>query len=298
MATVTFVIGANASGKTTFIQNHFLDKNVVILNIYDYQQQAYEDNFEGFKSLYKANENLLTDLIDILQQGKNVVVEHTLFKAKRRITYIDNIRRTLENINIEVFIMCPADDLWKSYIAKRNLNGSFQSHKKVADEIEFPNPCEGFDRIYEVVDNKIQLRMEAPKPEILDIARKELLEESERFRKEEERKQTVKRILLDTMNYRPFLHICEVCGQRSYITAQEAFDEGWDYPPQMGTFGVLGPRTCGSRNCSITSTLYWKVQQQELPIVLEETLTSEELQTWRRIKNEPESLLVLEDMNK
>lgn len=35
--TVTFVIGATASGKTTFINNHFSDnQNTMILNVYDY----------------------------------------------------------------------------------------------------------------------------------------------------------------------------------------------------------------------------------------------------------------------
>lgn len=37
--TVTFVIGATASGKTTFIQNYFSNnRNTVILNVYDYGQ--------------------------------------------------------------------------------------------------------------------------------------------------------------------------------------------------------------------------------------------------------------------
>ena len=53
--------------------------------------------------------------------------------------------------------------------------------------------------------------------------------------------------------------------------------------------GWLGPRTCGE--CDITSTLYWKVQQQLVPIVVESTLTEKELKIWQRIKNEPESLL-------
>lgn len=42
--TVTFVIGATASGKTTFIQNCFSNnRNTVILNVYDYQQAAYKE---------------------------------------------------------------------------------------------------------------------------------------------------------------------------------------------------------------------------------------------------------------
>lgn len=90
--TVTFVIGANATGKSTFIKNHFSDNKAVILDVYDYHKRPIKKpGFdrqipfgEAFKCLYKANDKLLTDIIDILRQGKNIVVEQTLFKAKRR----------------------------------------------------------------------------------------------------------------------------------------------------------------------------------------------------------------------
>ncbi len=41
----------------------------------------------------------------------------------------------------------------------------------------------------------------------------------------------------------------------------------------------------------MTDTIFWKVQQQTFPIVLENRLTEQELKTWQRIKKEPESLL-------
>ena len=92
------------------------------------------------------------------------------------------------------------------------------------------------------------------------------------------------------MNTRPFWHYCEVCGKKEFITAQDAFDSGWDYPPKMGVFRLLSPRTCGE--CGIQDTLFWKISRsQGLPIVIEENLTPEELITWKRIKGEPESLL-------
>lgn len=295
--TVTFVIGATASGKTTFIQNHFSNKrNTVILNVYDYQQAAYKEAGFGkhipfgreFKCLYKANENLLVDIIRVLQENKNVVVEQTLYKAKRRIAYIDAIRNAVENISIEVYVMCPSDSVWEAYINERKLNTSIQRLSANANGIEFPNPSEGFDKIYEVINNNIKLRMDAPKPEIVDSAHKELSDEAQQIKQEEE-KAKERLDLLESMNSRPFWHCCECCGKKAFITAKEAFDDGWDYPPQMGIFGLLGPRTCGE--CDITSTLYWKVQQQALPIVVESMLTKEELKTWRRIKKEPESLL-------
>lgn len=296
--TVTFVIGATASGKTTFIKKHFPgeDNKAVILNVYDYQQAVYKETgfdkhipfAQEFKCLYKANENLLLDIIAVLKQGKNVVVEQTLFKAKRRIRYIDAIRNTLKDIIIEVYVMCPSDSVWETYVTERKLVHSFRQLKANAEEIEFPNPSEGFDKIYEVINDNIRLRMDAPKPEIVDAAHKELNKEVQRIKQEEE--ETKQRsALLESMNSRPFWHYCESCGAKIYCTAQEAFDNGWDYPPRIGMFGVLGPRTCG--NCTMIDTLYLKVMKQEIPILIESNLTEKELQTWRRIKNEPESLL-------
>lgn len=295
--TVTFVIGAPATGKSTFITNHFSDSgNTVILNIYDYQQSAYKEAGFGkqvslgheFKCLYKANENLSVDIIKALQEGKNVVVEQTLYKAKRRIAYIDAIRNAVKNITIAVYVMCPSDSVWEAYIIERKLIDSIRRLRANAKEIEFPNPSEGFDEIYEVINNKIKMRMDDPKPEIVDSARKKLSEEAQQMKQEEE-KAKERLDLLESMNSRPFWHYCEVCGAKVFCTAQDAFNAGWDYPPQLGAFGFLGPRTCGE--CDITGTLYWKVQQQALPIVVESMLTEEELKTWKRIKNEPESLL-------
>lgn len=295
--TVTFVIGATASGKTTFIKNFFsYNQNTVILNVYDYQQAAYKEAGFGkhipfgqeFKCLYKANENLLVDIIKTLQEGKNVVVEQTLYKAKRRIAYIDAIRNAVENISIEVYVMCPSDTVWETYINDRKLDSSILQLKSIAKEIDFPNPSEGFDKIYEVIDGNIGLRMDAPKPEIVDAAHKELSEEAQQIKKEEE-KEKRRLELIESMSTRPFWHYCEVCGTKIFCTAQEAFKAGWDYPPKIGSFGLLGPRTCGK--CAWNDTLFIKVHKQTIPIVIEKNLTEKELKTWQRIKNEPESLL-------
>ena len=35
------------------------------------------------------------------------------------------------------------------------------------------------------------------------------------------------------------IHICEVCGKTEILTPEEAFNEGWDYPPRMGDFGIV-----------------------------------------------------------
>ena len=297
MPKVTFVIGATASGKTYYINHNFADKNVEILNIYDYQQKAYEESGYGqmmpmavhFRCLLRANDDLLSDIIENLKQGNDVVAEQTLFKAKRRIVYIDAIREAVD-AEIEIYVMCPGEERWQENIRLRKLEDDRGSFEMNTDEIEFPNPAEGIDSIYEVSDDGVKLRMDPPLEEqFLTDARKQIAEEREHVEKEDEESRQFEE-LLESMKTRPFWHYCEVCGKKEFITDEEAFNSGWDYPPKMGFFRMLGPRTCG--NCQMKDTLFWKIQtSQKLPIVNEAKLNENELATWRRIKGEPESLL-------
>ena len=297
MRTVTFVIGATASGKTYFINTNYSDKDVDILNVYDYQQRAYEEAGFGssipfgasFRCLLKAQDMLLEDIIKKLQAGRDVVVEQTFFKAKRRIAYIEKIRETAQ-VFIETYVMCPSDSRWKSNLESRKLEGRYESFKRAREEMEFPNPAEGIDQIYEVADGVVTLRMDPPSPETVEKAKEELAREAERIQAEDEAVRKRKE-LIESMKVRPIWHYCEVCGRKEFITAKDAFDTGWDYPPQMGYFGLLSPRTCG--NCTIKDTLYMKINSPgRFPVVIESELTPAELITWRRIKSEPESLLV------
>ena len=162
----------------------------VILNIYDYQQKAYEDAgvkdaiipFDiHFRCLKKANDMHLQDIIEELRQGHDVIAEQTFYRAKRRIAYIDEIRRAL-NVEIEVYVMHPSDERWRENIRMRELSGDLNDIKREAEDIEFPNPIEGFDRIYEVIDDDIKLKMDDPEPKRIEKARKELQEEADRIR--------------------------------------------------------------------------------------------------------------------
>lgn len=59
------------------------------------------------------------------------------------------------------------------------------------------------------------------------------------------------------------MHTCEACNKTGDLTPEEAFSEGWDYPPNIGTFGVVSPRTCG--DCSIEKTLWWALSVNRTP---------------------------------
>lgn len=234
MQKVIFVIGANAAGKTYFIEHHLASEKAVVLNIYDYQQKVYDEHGnkelitfeEQFRCLKKANEKHLHDIINELKLGKDVIAEQTFFKAKRRIAYIDEIRKEMD-AKIEVYVMHTSNERWIENSKKREDIENIEVYENQKKQMEFPNPAEGFDAIFEVVDDEIILRMDDIKPEIVKQARRELTEEDTRIRREDEREHK-HRQLIESMNTRPFWHYCEVCGKRDFITAKAALDAGWD----------------------------------------------------------------------
>ena len=54
-----------------------------------------------------------------------------------------------------------------------------------------------------------------------------------------------------------FLHWCESCGSEELLDSEAAYDAGWDFPPRMGVWGVISPRTCP--RCSIEKTVWWAI---------------------------------------
>lgn len=83
-------------------------------------------------------------------------------------------------------------------------------------------------------------------------------------------------------------HICEVCGKEEILTSDQAYEQGgWDYPPRMGQFKVVSPRTCGS--CGINGTLWWAMTMEGKQI---DDLSERQLETLHRILNEPHSIAV------
>jgi|LakMenEpi03Aug12_release.lakeMendotaPanAssembly.Ray.scaffolds.fasta_scaffold893026_1 hypothetical protein len=85
-------------------------------------------------------------------------------------------------------------------------------------------------------------------------------------------------------------HICEVCNRTEILTPAAAFEAGWDYPPRMGAYGVVSPRTCG--DCGMAGTVWAAVAMQGKG---PDDLTDAQRATLARIAGEPESIMVADD---
>lgn len=72
-------------------------------------------------------------------------------------------------------------------------------------------------------------------------------------------------------------YVCETCGTEADLTEAEAYSGGWDYPPFIGMWGIVSPRTCP--NCLIDTTAYWA-------IITAQEITERHAATIRRIMGE------------
>ncbi len=296
---VIFVIGANCTGKSRFIEQNFTGRGYTVLNVYDYQQRTKKDEHfrsrSSFEQLFQANEMLKADIVELVRRNQDVVVEQTFFRALRRIDFIEAIRETAGDIPVEVYVMTPSDEqLWQNCVKREKKLGwdSKREYDRIKRELaeifEFPNPAEGFSRIYAVSGDDVAERRVAPNWTIVEKAKAELLEESEKRTEEKAAAERHEQLIQETKHIR-FWHYCEVCGKKELLTADEAYEQGWDYPPGIYFFRFLSPRKCG--NCSIVETLWCKLATGKKNI---SELTGGEWETLKRIWNEPESLMPTE----
>lgn len=78
-----------------------------------------------------------------------------------------------------------------------------------------------------------------------------------------------------------FEHVGEACGASGRFTPDEAWAAGWDYPPRVGAFGVIAPRTCGDGDAK--NTVWWQLVILRVPV---EQLEERRLATAERIVRE------------
>lgn len=295
---VKLIIGVPASGKTHWINNCCEFTDMEKLDIYTYQQlvqkeftdEEYTSSYDTYRILFEANERIIKDIVDFVQTGKDVVVEHTLYKMKRRLQIIDAIRK-VSDTPLEIYLMQPSDDqLQKNCELKdREDEYLFFRVKGQMKDVEIPSVGEGFAKTFYVRDGRVEEYKSEVLEEQLAEARKEIEDEQEAIRVEREQEIAFEKAVEETKN-KKLWHICEGCHKRELLTSKEAFEDGWDYPGADGVykdrkyfgFKTIAPRTCGE--CGITTSIFWKMMSGE-------DLSDADQKGLERIKNEPMCLL-------
>ena len=296
---VKIVMGASACGKAKFIEEHFTDWSYH--SVGDIQRAMKKELREQGKLfidemsvIVAANEKIKELVVEDLKAGTDVVMAHTLFKAKRRIGYVEAFKEVTDE-PIDIYVMLPTDDELRANLKESETcnEQDFEYIKKQIAEIEIPNAVEGFANVYAVTDGIIRELNSRLDPEILTKAMHELMKEEEEMRKAEQKKKQ-QEMQMDKMEEEGFWHYCEVCGKKEFLTSKAAFSAGWDYPGKHGIykrmpnygFGTLAPRTCGE--CGIMDTLHIKLLAGKIGF---EEMEGKNQKIIERIMNEPASLL-------
>ncbi|HQO41651.1 MAG TPA: AAA family ATPase [Bacillota bacterium] len=289
--TIRIVMGTALSGKTHFIKENFPDS--LILSVGEYQRKLMAERKKGLMPLgeYRniiqlANDQIKKDMLELLAQGKDVILEHTLYKAARRKEYVEAFR-TVTSEPIDIYVMQPSDERLLQNIQKNDeeRERGIEWIKSQMREIEIPSINEGFAHVYVANGKGIQDWSDKPmERKFIDKNTKITL--FEKGLGDEEKRKIV------GFGDKPFKHICESCGKVAILTSNEAYEQGWDYPGDGAVypstmFGVLSPRTCG--NCGITETAYWAIVVQGKTTA---ELSENQLQAVERIMQEPDILLV------
>lgn len=289
---IIFLIGVSGSGKS--YQAARLFPNHTHLTMGHYQNLLWDEHTASGgapsisssdyrQQLFRANELLLADALKHIGMGEPVVIEGTFYKAKRRIAFTDAIKK-ITNEPMDIYLVSPSETRFRENLRLRHLEEEQDLLREERKQIEFPNRAEGFAHVFELRDDGQPV--EDTRPAELDIvarAREELAEEAWKEESASKRRQILQELKDGKLR---FLHVCEVCGKRAWLTPQTAFDQGWDYPPVMGVFHGISPRTCGE--CTINHTLWWAMVMEKTP---PEHLTPAQKATMVRILGEPWNLL-------
>lgn len=158
---VKMVMGVACAGKTHFINTYFPEYKK--LDVFDYQEELLGEQDEKVLSeeeyiekLQEANDRIRDDLVAAVMEGYDVVVEHTLFKAKRRRFYVEAVR-AVSDATIELYVMQPTKHQLLDNVLKRGGSEEdiFEMITQFQSKIELPDFREGFDKIYYVKNDGI-----------------------------------------------------------------------------------------------------------------------------------------------
>ena len=142
---VNFVIGPACSGKTSFIKATFPDATIV--DLWDYQKKYRAFNIETITETYLQTKEALEHALKENPE-KQIVLEHTMLKAIRRMPYIETVKN-MADVSINCYVMMPDYDTYKFFCKERKIIPSSTEFCL----LEIPSQEEGFDNIFIIKPN-------------------------------------------------------------------------------------------------------------------------------------------------
>lgn len=148
---IIFVVGTLGSGKTTLIQNKFLNSEYIYINSDKSLEELYDSTYT-LDQLYNQNRKIGTNLTDYaLLKGYSMILEGTC-QHEDVLQFIHKCKNY--GYNIDVYIMDTDLDICLQRIVKRNQYTQRQIPDKIVKQV-YNNLVEGniLNRLRTIVDN-------------------------------------------------------------------------------------------------------------------------------------------------
>jgi len=141
MQKITIVMGISCSGKSTYINKYYSDREK--FDIFEYQTKQALHTLED---VFKYHEDCQNDFINAIKEGKDVILEHTLLKKIRRTVYLNAIRE-ITDVPVELVFMNPTKETHIERLKLRGFDDGEEFLEDYYEGIEFPTEDEGFKLI-------------------------------------------------------------------------------------------------------------------------------------------------------
>lgn len=159
---INFVVAPACSGKSTFIKEYF--QGWKVLDVLDFQRKMSgnpDDEWISNEGIIKGHFALTEEIVNNVNH--DIVVEHTLFKTKRRIDILAAIHEK-GNPEINIYIVMPTEERMKENYQKRYPNNkSLTKYKQIKCEYRYMESFDkdqGFEHIYVARSNGEQWLVE------------------------------------------------------------------------------------------------------------------------------------------
>lgn len=141
---ISIVMGISGSGKSTYIKEYLSDRKVV--DLYSFQEPYINKGYLGIEEIKQSYIDAKNTLIEYIKQGEDVVLEHTLLKAIRRVPYIEAIKEITDE-PIEIILINPSLEILRERWKKREMYWNDDEILSNLAVLEIPTLEEGFSKV-------------------------------------------------------------------------------------------------------------------------------------------------------
>lgn len=151
---IIFVFGLPCSGKSTFIKENFPDFKHIAIDHFQKDLPYGCTQEERQEQMLAEYEECKQALIEAIKENDNVVLEHTLLKAMRRVPYIEAVRSATDQ-GISAYVFNPSIETLMRMRKKDDIEAYREQINNEKSVLEIPKDKDGFAEVHIITEAEL-----------------------------------------------------------------------------------------------------------------------------------------------